>query len=170
VQLSKTSELAPGEYRSHFYFRAVPKPKPLGENEINKDTTSISIQLTPVFGITIPVIIRNGSSTTKVALSDLAFKIVNDTVPNLSMVFSRSGNMSCFGDLTIDYVSSDGKITRIGIANGLAVYTPNPIRRFQLNLKNIPGMDFKNGSLKVTYSAPSDVKPTKYAEAELVLH
>jgi len=169
IQLSKTSELTPGEYRSHFYFRAVPKPKPLGEKEANKDTTTISIQLTPVFGITIPIIVRNGASTTNVTLSDLALKIVNDTVPNLSMVFNRSGNMSCYGDLTVDYVSPQGKITRVGSANGIAVYTPNPIRRFQFNLKNSPGVNFKTGNLKVTYTAPSDVKPAKYAEAELPL-
>ena len=30
VQLTKTNELTPGEYRSHFYFRAVPKMQPLG--------------------------------------------------------------------------------------------------------------------------------------------
>jgi hypothetical protein len=169
VQLIKTGELTPGEYRSHFYFRAVPKPKPLGEKETKKDTTSISIQLTPIFGITIPVIIRNGTSTTKVTISDLAFKTLNDTVPNLSLVLNRSGNMSCFGDIAVDYVSSLGKIIRVGNANGVAVYTPNLVRRFQLNLKNSPGVSFKTGSLKVTYSAPSDVKPTKYAEAELAL-
>jgi P pilus assembly chaperone PapD len=169
VQLTKTNELTAGEYRSHFYFRAVPKPKPLGEKEAIKDTTTISIQLTPVFGITIPVIIRNGTSTTKVTLSDLAYKTVNDTVPNLSMVFNRTGNMSCFGDMAVDYISPQGKITRVGIANGIAVYTPNPLRKFQFNLKNVAGVNYKTGSLKVTFSAPSDVKPMKYAEAELIL-
>jgi hypothetical protein len=169
VQLTKTNDLTQGEYRSHFYFRAVPKPKPLGEKEAITDTTTISIQLTPVFGITIPVIIRNGTSTTKVTLSDLAYKTVNDTVPNLSMVFNRTGNMSCFGDLAVDYTSPQGKITRVGIANGIAVYTPNPLRKFQFNLKNVAGVNYKTGSLKVTFSAPSDVKPVKFAEAELVL-
>ena len=38
------------------------------------DTTTISVTLTPIFGITIPVIIRNGESTAKVTLSDLAFQ------------------------------------------------------------------------------------------------
>jgi P pilus assembly chaperone PapD len=170
VQLTKTGELTPGEYRSHFYFRAVPKAKPLGEKEEKKDSTTISIQLTPVFGITIPVIIRNGTSTTTVTLSDLAFETVNDTVPKLSLVFHRSGNMSCFGDLTVDYVSLQGKITRVGTANGIAVYTPNLIRRFQFYLNKVPGVDYKAGTLRVIYSAPSDVKPVRYAEAELALH
>ena len=170
VQLIKTNELAAGEYRSHFYFRAIPKLKPLGEEDKVKDTTTISVRLTPIFGITIPVIIRVGESTTKVTLSDLAFQTVNDTIPNLSMTFNRSGNMSVYGDLTVDYISPEGKITRVGIANGVAVYTPNTIRRFQFNLNKIPGVDFRTGTLRVIYSAPSDVKPVRYAEAELKLN
>ena len=169
VQLTRTGELTPGEYRSHFYFRAKPKEKALGEKEVAKDTTTISIKLTPVFGISIPVIVRNGASTTKVALSDLALDMVNDTIPRLSLSFNRSGNMSCFGDLAVDHISPQGITTRVGNANGVAVYTPNTIRKFQLNLKNNKGVDYRSGKLHVTYSAPSDVKPEKYAEAELSL-
>jgi len=47
------------------------------------------------------------------------------------------------------------------------VYTPNLIRRFQFNLNTVPGVDFKSGKLRITYSASSDVKPVTYAEAEL---
>jgi P pilus assembly chaperone PapD len=170
IQLIKTNELSEGEYRSHFYFRAVPNQKPLGEEDKVKDSTTISVKLIPVFGITIPVIIRVGESTMKVSLSDLSFQTVNDTIPQLSMVMNRSGNMSVYGDLAVDYISTQGKITRVGIANGVAVYTPNLIRRFQFALNNLPGIDFKTGTLRVIYSASSDVKPARYAEAELSLH
>ena len=170
VQLIRTNELAPGEYRSHFYFRAVPKPKPLGEIEKPKDTTSISVTLTPVFGITIPVIIRIGESTTKVTLSGLAIDMVNDTVPRLKIVLNRTGNMSLYGDLVVDHVSPQGKVTRVGMANGVAVYTPNSIRKFEFNLLSVKGVNYKEGTLRVMYSAPSDVKPARYAEAELALH
>ena len=70
----------------------------------------------------------------KVTISDLGFEMVNDTIPRFSMVFNRSGNMSVFGDLSVDHISTQGKITRVGIANGVAVYTPNTKRRFQFNL------------------------------------
>jgi hypothetical protein len=170
VQVIKSNDLITGEYRSHFYFRAVPKSNPLGEKEAGKDTTAISVKLTPIFGITIPVIIRVGDNTTKIALSELAFQMANDTVPRLSMAFNRTGSMSVYGDLTVDHVSSQGKITRVGVANGVAVYTPNTIRRFQFNLNKIPGTDYKSGILRIRYSAPSDVKPVKYAEAEINLN
>jgi P pilus assembly chaperone PapD len=170
VQVIKINELTDGEYRSHFYFRAIPKSNPLGDKEPVKDTTTISVKLTPIFGITIPVIIRVGEYSANVTLSELALQIVNDTIPRLSMAFNRSGSMSVYGDLTVEHVSPQGKITRVGIANGIAVYTPNTVRRFQLNLNQAAGMDYKSGSLKIRYSAPSDVKPVKYAEAELLLH
>lgn len=170
VQLTKTNELIPGEYRSHFYFRAVPKPKPLGEEIIGKDTAAISVKLTPIFGISIPIIIRVGESSTKTMLSNMSFQMVNDTIPRFSMAFNRSGNMSVYGDLAVDYISPEGRVTRVGVANGIAVYTPNIVRHFQFNLNRLPGVDFRSGTLKISYSAPSDVKPAKFAEAELKLN
>jgi hypothetical protein len=122
-----------------------------------------------VFGITIPAIIRVGESTAKVTLSDLAIDISKDTIPSFSLKFNRTGNFSVYGDLGVDYVSPLGKVIRVGAANGIAVYTPNTIRRFQFNLNKVDGVDFRAGTLRVIYSAPSDVKPLKYAEAELKL-
>jgi P pilus assembly chaperone PapD len=170
VQVIKLNELAAGEYRSHFYFRAIPKTTPFGEEEPNRDTTTISVRLTPIFGITIPVIIRVGEYNTKVTLSQLSFHTVNDTIPTLSLTLNRTGTMSIYGDLTADYISPQGKVTRVGAANGVAVYTPNTIRRFQFSFNKVPGVDFKTGTIRIIYSAPSDVKPVRYAEAELNLN
>jgi hypothetical protein len=169
VQVTKANELTNGEYRSHFYFRSVPKVKPRGEEEKVVDTTTISVKLTPIFGITIPVLIRVGENNTAVSFSDLAFRNENDTLPKLSLTFNRSGNMSVYGDLTVDHISTQGKITRVGAANGIAVYTPNNVRRFQMNLYKFPGIDYKSGSLRITYAPSSEIKPGKYAEAELSL-
>lgn len=169
VQLLRASQLAPGEYRSHFYFRAVQKIKPLGEKDTARDSTGISVQITPVFGITIPAIIRIGESNTKVTLSELALDYNKDGAPSFSLRFNRTGNFSVFGDLAVDHVSPQGTVTRVGAANGIAVYTPNTTRRFQFNLSNVTGIDLKSGKLVARYSAPSDVKPEKFAEAEITL-
>lgn len=169
IEVTRRSQLEEGEYRSHFYFRAVPKAKPLGEEEEVVEDGSISVQLTPVFGITIPVIIRMGESTTKVELSDVKLNLVENKQPNLEMTFNRSGNMSVYGDLRIDHISSTGITTRVGIANGVAVYTPNAVRKFNLNLDSSKGVDYTSGKLKVYFSAPSDVDSARYAEAELNL-
>ncbi|MEZ5082317.1 MAG: Fn3-like domain-containing protein [Bacteroidales bacterium] len=169
VQLSKANELEPGEYRSHFYFRSIPKVVALGEEEAEVDTTSISVRLVPVFGITIPAIIRIGQSNTKVTISDLTLEIKEDSTPTLSLNFNREGNFSVYGDLTVDYVASNGTVTRVGMANGIAVYTPNLVRHFQFDLNKLPGVDYNSGKLLVDFSASSDVEPEKFAEAELRL-
>ena len=147
----------------------MPKAKPLGEEDEVVDDGSISVKLTPVFGITIPVIIRMGKSTTVTTLSDLKVNLTENGQHNLEMTFNRSGNMSVYGDLTVDHLSPSGEITRVGIANGVAVYTPNAIRKFNLNLLSDKVVDFSNGTLKVYFSAPSDVEQARYAEAELIL-
>jgi P pilus assembly chaperone PapD len=169
IQLTKASELQPGEYRSHVYFRAVPNVKPLGEGEAVKDSGSISVRLVPIFGITIPVIIRVGESTTKVSLSDLSFEQVNDTTPRLKMVFNRSGNMSVYGDITVEHVAPDGKVTLAGSVKGIAVYTPNAIRRFQMDLDRNAGINYHTGKLQVVFSTQSDVRPVPIARADVPL-
>lgn len=166
IQLTRSNELKSGEYRSHFYFNALLATKPHGEEKPVIDTTTISVRLTPVFGITISVIIRAGANTAKVNLSDLGLDIINDTIPMIRFIFNRTWNMSVYGNMTVDHNSDKVKTTRIVVANGVAVYAPNTIRRFQFNLNKIPGVDFAPGKLRVTYSASSDVKPVRYAEAE----
>lgn len=170
IQAEKTRELEPGEYRSHLYFRAVPPEKPLGEEDsVQQDPSSISIKLIPVFGITIPVIIRSGEPSVKVTLSDLSLRFENDTIPRFAFTFNRVGNYSVYGDISVEHVSSAGTVTRVGVANGIAVYTPNTARKFEFNLMNPAGVNFREGKLRVVYSAPSDVKPEKYAESEIML-
>ena len=169
VQLLRANDLKPGEYRSHFYFRSVPKVVALGEEETVVDTTSISVRLVPVFGITIPAIIRVGQSNMEVTLSDLSLEINKDTIPTLGLNFFRTGNFSVYGDLSVDHISTNGTITRVGIANGIAVYTPNSVRHFQFDLNKSLGIDYRSGKLLVNFSSSSDVKPEKFAEAELLL-
>ena len=170
IQLVKANQMSPGEYRSHIYFRAVPTERPLGEKEVLKDTTSISIKLVPVFGITVPVIIRVGESTAKVSISDVSFEMVNDTMPILKMAFNRTGNMSVYGDVAIDYISPRGKVIRASFIQGMAVYTPVPVRRLKIDFDKTLDIDYRKGKLHIVYSSQSDTKPEKLDEAELLLH
>lgn len=169
MQVTNSEKLAPGEYRSHVYFRAVPKQVALGEEGTRRDSSAVSVQLVPIFGITIPVIIRVGESTTKVTLSDLKLEIVNDTIPSLKMTFNRIGNMSAYGDVKVAHISTSGKETQVGVINGIAVYTPNLVRKLRIDLDNKADVDYHSGRLKITFSAQSDTKPETFAEAELQL-
>jgi len=169
VQLTNTAELKPGEYRSHLYFRALPEEKPLGEKETIKDNSGITIKLTPVFGIAIPVIIRNDQSTTQTSLSDLSCQFEHNEQPVLRMTIKRTGNMSVYGDITVNYISTKGVTTVVGLVKGLSVYTPNQSRSFQLKLDANAKINYHTGKLQIVYSAQADSKPAKFAEQELLL-
>ncbi len=169
IQLIKTNELTAGEYRSHLYFRAVPDERPLGERPAKKDTGSISIQLTPIFGITIPCIIRIGDYTTDLAISDLSLTTGANDVPMINMALKRIGNMSVYGDIKVDYVSPGGKTTQVKLVKGVGIYTPKLVRRFSAQLDNDNKVDYHKGKLHVTYVMQLNDKSVKNVEAELPL-
>jgi hypothetical protein len=168
VQVTKTNELTPGEYRSHLYFRAVPNEKPLGEKEITKDS-SISVRLVPIFGISLPVIIRQGEANPKLNFSNASFQMEGDSTPVVKLTFNRSGNTSVYGDVTVNYISSNGKITQVGMVKGLAVYTPNSFRNVRLALTKKEQINYHNGRLHIIYTDDSP-KPVKLAEGDIVLN
>lgn len=168
MQFRKMPDMQPGEYRSHLYFRAVPNEKPLGD-EAGADTAAIGIRLIPIFGITIPIIARIGDLTASVELTELALDTKSDTVPNLAITFNRTGDKSVFGDMAVNWVSQDGESIEVGIVRGIAVYTPNNIRRFSMKLRNLPSVNYNTGKLVIKYQAPNDVKAEVYDEKELIL-
>jgi hypothetical protein len=94
---------------------------------------------------------------------------MKDTVPFVGMTFNRKGNMSVYGDIKVDYITVDGKIIRVGQANGVAVYTPNSSRRFVMALQNYNDVDLKKGRLLVQFLSQSDLNPELIDEAEIIL-
>lgn len=170
IQVIRKNELAAGEYRSHLFFRAMENSTPLGEEKgSDKKDSVISIRITPLFGITIPVIIRVGETSSKINITNTSFHMENDSVPVLKTTFVRSGNSSTYGDIKVDYISQDGKITEVGLVKGLAVYTPNSKRNISLVLNKVAGVPYKTGDrLHVEYLDESP-RPNKLAEDEITL-
>lgn len=166
IQLIKTSELKEGEYRSHLYFRAVPKTKILEKETNSIDTLepkSLEVKITAVYGISIANIISIGTSTTAVTLSNLALLPSQD----LSLDIHRTGNQSSYGELHVNHISTEGISTNVGLIQGYAVYAPGNLRRTKIKLNTMPSVDYTKGKLQVVYSTPN--QETTYAEAFLNL-
>jgi len=169
MQYRRNSDMQNAEYRSHAYFRATPDEKPLGEDEKPKDSTAIGVKLTPIFGISIPIIVRNGDLDLKVGLTNISLDTKSDTVPNLSMTFERAGTKSVYGDLIAIWEPEQGSAVEVGVVRGIAVYTPNTIRNFKMQLRNMPGVNYAKGTLLIKFKAQDDAKAETFAEAELPL-
>lgn len=147
LMLRKPPQLADGEYRSHMLFRAIPKASTSSVDKVTGDK-SISIQLTPVMGISIPVIVRHGQVTAAVQVDKLRY------YPKTSAVLfdlKREGNASVYGDITILFKNQAGQSTVLRKINGLAIYTPNDSRRMSVDIQAPGGIKIQNGTLTVLY-------------------
>jgi hypothetical protein len=168
MQLNKKpGQMASGEYRSHLYVRAVPKPIPMGEKEAEQSAT-IGVKLVPVFGVSIPVIIRVGESRTAASITGLSITTTKEP-GNLNLMLNRSGNMSIYGDIYVKHISPTGKSTVVAVVKGLAVYAPNTIRYVSLPLNKTLDVNYHSGKLVTQFINNPDSKDKKIVESELAL-
>ncbi len=173
LQVRKPEKLADGEYRSHLLFRAVPPEGSIPGNVVESEEKKMggySIRLTPIYGVSIPVIVRHGQTSAKVSLGDLS--VVPPEKPGgpalLELKMRREGNQSVYGNLRVAFVPAAGREQVVGILNGLAVYTPNPERLVRVPLQPPPGVVIARGRLRVTY-AKAEQNGERLAEAETTL-
>lgn len=164
----KPRDLPPGEYRSHLLFRAIP-PESAGADIEDLEEGEIRIQLIPIYGISIPVIVRHGDLSASVNLSDLALRRPPDKPPVLAMRINRSGNSSVYGEFSIVFMAEGGAQTEVAFVGGIAVYTSIQSRAFELTLRPPEGLELSNGRLKVIYRKRPDQGGTVLAEAEISL-
>ena len=175
IQVTNTGSLTSGEYRSHLYFRAEADKKPLGEEETNKDTGAISVKITAVFGISIPVIIRIGSedsinASPRITIESGRLSTQKDSTTALQVKFIREGQYSVYGDINVHHISPEGKTTLVSQARGMAIYTPNHVRYFNMQLDNSNGIDYNKGKLKIVYTRPAEARASVMAEKEITLN
>jgi hypothetical protein len=165
LQLRRKSDMQDGEYRSHLYFRSEKNYNALG-NEKKDTLKALSVELIPIFGMSIPIIIRSGEVSAIATLSDL--KLSNQQDTQLTFTLNRKGNSSIYGDFTVKYFPVIGKSYIIGAMKGVAVYTNINKRYISIKLNKTPGMNLNKGSLKLRYtSREGDGKREVYAEDEL---
>lgn len=131
LQLRKQADLPAGEYRSHLLIQAVPETGSLDVERLlgapAEQQSGLALQLTPVYGLTLPVIVRHGVLSAEVQIADIHADVTEDK-PALFVRLLREGDRSVFGNVVIDLVEPNGRETNVGLVNGIAVYTPNTFR------------------------------------------
>jgi hypothetical protein len=165
LQYTRKKDMKDGEYRSHLYFRAEKDSKPLGMENPVLDTTKLSVELTPIYGMSIPVIIHSGSVNSSSSLSDLKFENQENMRQYLSLTINRKGNISMYGDVIVQYIPKNGKPYLVSSVNGVGVYTDINKRNMVIKLDNISGKTLTSGKLKIQYVNNYEKKHVVYAEA-----
>ena len=153
--------LADGEYRVHLLFRAIPEPRPVTDPAPKQ---GVSFRLTPVYGVTIPVIVRLGNLEATAAIANVQ-KIVERGKPAISLDLSRVGDRSTFGELR---VTKAGVPEPIAISNGIAVYTEIDQRRVTVPI-DARFADMASGPVKVEYIEKTPTGPLTLASTSAIL-
>jgi P pilus assembly chaperone PapD len=170
VMVRKPAELAAGEYRSHLHFEKLPNAE--GSTSIESAGTGerqIGVMLNVLIGASIPVIVRHGDVGAAVTMSALALHDAAGAPPQLALQLERSGTSSVYGDLAVTFTPRGGVPVALASAGGVAVYTPNPLRRAALPLALPKGVTLARGELRVSYRERPDAGGKLLAEASLVL-
>jgi P pilus assembly chaperone PapD len=116
IGLQGTETLPDGEYRAHMLFRAIPKTP----DATTEDTQAngLKINLIPVYGVTIPVIIRKGELKATAAIANASIARDNEG-QTLQFDLARQGDRSVFGEV---HVTRPGVAEPLLVAKGIAVY------------------------------------------------
>src|SRR6478735_6723861 len=108
--------LPDGEYRVHLLFRAIPPANPV--TAAPDEAHGLKLQLIPVYGVTIPVIVRLGNLEAKAGISNVALE-KKDGKAEISLDLTRSGSRSTYGQVQ---VLKAGVKDPIAIQRSVAIY------------------------------------------------
>lgn len=153
--------LPDGEYRVHMLFRAIPPARPQVAPE---KIEGVAFQLRPIYGVTIPVIIRLGHLEARAAIANVR-KVTADGKPAIALDLSRNGDRSTFGAVK---VFKAGVADPIAMVNGIAVYTEVSQRSVTIPIDQAH-LANANGQVTVQYVEPTDTGPVTLAETTAVL-
>jgi P pilus assembly chaperone PapD len=170
VMLRKPAELAEGEYRSHLQFDKLPDVD--GSTSIENQAagaTQIGVVMNALVGASVPVIVRHGSTGGSVKLTELAMRKDGAKREVLALQLEREGNSSVYGDLSVTFTPRNGKLHSLGQVGGIAVYTPNRVRRATLPLQVPAGVALAGGTLEVSYRDRPEAGGKLLAQASLHL-
>ncbi len=122
------AELPDGEYRVHMSFKAIPRPREITEEDTQSE--GVTFRLIPIYGITIPIIVRHGRVEAQVALTQPSI-IQGEDGSEFAMTIERSGDSSTYGSLSVVKPGFDKPIP---LAGGIAVYPEIGTRQVRIKL------------------------------------
>lgn len=170
LMLRKPALLPEGEYRSHLHFEKLPAAAGSTSIEAQGKPGDIGVKLNALVGASMPVIVRHGAVQATVSLSRLALhKAEAGRAPMLALQFDRSGNGSVYGDLQVTFTPQGGAPQVLATAGGIAVYSPNTVRRATLPLQVPQGVALAGGTLEAVFHQRADAGGAVLARAALPL-
>jgi len=155
--------LPDGEYRVHMLFRAIPPATPVVP-PAGDQPKGVQFKLTPVYGVTIPVIVRLGSLQATAGIANVHLE-TKDGSESIGLDVMRQGTRSTYGEIR---VLKAGVKDPIAIQKGIAVYTEVGKRHVSVPI-TASLRSAANGPVTVEYLETYDDGTHLLAETQAVL-
>ena len=155
--------IAPGEYRVHMLFRAIPDTI-AATDQVKATSGGVSVALTPIYGITIPVIVRVGDLSATATIGKAAI-IDEGGQPHFAFDLARQGNRSVYGDIE---VTRPGVKDPLFLARGIAVYPEVTDRRVSIPVPAEVAATLK-GPVRIRYTEDRELGGGTIAEANVTV-
>ena len=121
--------LPDGEYRVHLLFRAIPPANPVVEQP-GEEQKGLRFALIPVYGVTIPVIVRLGNLQATAGIANVRLENSGGQKA-VALDLSRTGDRSTFGEVR---VLKPGVKDPIALQRAVAVYKEVGTRKVSIPL------------------------------------
>ncbi len=167
VMLRKPDALAAGEYRSHLHFeKLADSSAATSVEQQGAGAQQIGVVLKSLIGASIPVIVRHQTESASVTLGALALQ-KNSQGAQLVFQIARSGDSSVYGDISAAFTPQGGAEQVLARAAGVAIYTPNPLRKASLAMP--AGVNLARGTVHLRFRERAEAGGALLAEATLAL-
>jgi hypothetical protein len=154
--------LPDGEYRGHLLFRAVPDARPaVPDGNVQVNSGGVAISLVPIYGVTIPVIVRRGELSVTASLSNPRIGQEESGRPVFQLDIGRQGTRSVYGEVI---VSIPGRAEPVIVARGVGVYTELSQRTLTLAITPEQAALLRGQSVTVRYVEDRDLGSAIIAE------
>jgi P pilus assembly chaperone PapD len=155
--------LPDGEYRVHLLFRAIPPPNPIVQPS-GEPPKGVQFKLTPVYGVTIPVIVRLGNLEATAGIANVHIE-TKSSAPAIGLDLTRQGSRSTYGEVR---VLKAGLKDPIAVQKGVAIYTEIGKRHVSVVIPENQ-RSAASGPVTVEYLETYDDGTHLLAEAQAVL-
>ena len=145
ISIRPGETMTDGEYRVHMSFRAIPDARSV-EAAPAPEANGLSIRLTPIYGISIPVILRKGALDAGARIAQAGI-VREGGDAFLKVDLERTGKRSVYGEIR---VMAPGAKQPAYMVRGVAIYPELARRSLQLALSPAQAAALK-GPMTVEY-------------------
>jgi fimbrial chaperone protein len=158
----RSAKMAPGEYRSHLLFSALPPESETSDEPVD----GMSMKLNVLVSYSIPVMLNVNYKTPQISVSDVQVNEQpekDNKFANIIVVLNKTGNYSTYGKVKA-YFKADNQdsFKEVGLLNGVSIFSETNV--YNANLTWLEAPEARRGELKIRYEGDAEFSGTTFTE------